>query len=374
MSTDTMYFNSSRLMSASSKNKTNSVPRLDKKRIQSERKNKVRQETIDISLPEPQVLPNGEKPDFGNSKSGRKQRQDSYSARKQKNTTTGSNKCVQEDKSDHTAKVTQDLKDLFLKGEGERPRTCNKKRNEKKQNGLGKTPQEAVRDVCKAKADPASNLVRPVSTPVSDSFSHSKHDISSSAISPTKFPDNPSLSPSFINQNSYPILPSSSPVVQPQYQQNHHLHQQPMGFAGYPYGNYALTPPPNTPQFMAPQAPLMNPMYPQPPLNQLPMMYRALDIQQRQMEQQYNLHQMQNHQYQPPPPLPPPVQQQKPYSRPLSAPYGMIEVPKLTEPTAVIGRSKPLENRTTGTSTSFAGASFASKDPKVHKLPKPSFA
>lgn len=380
MSTDTMYFNSSRLMSASSKNKTNSITRLDKKRTQAERKNKVRQETIDPSIPQPQVLPNGEKPDFGNSGSRRKQRQNSSTSNKQDSSSQYSSKLRNEDND--ADQVAQSLKELFLQPE-KRSGTKNE-RKEKKEGPKRINSTKTKNSSLDAKA-------RTSSSSSSSSFSVSspgKHSSASSTppmyagsppaqvnnVSSNQYP-NPVSSPLFMRPGLYPTQPPSSA---PQHQPQH------LGHVGYPYGNYSLTSPTVTPQFMKPQAPLINPMYPQVPLNQLPLMYQALDIQQQQQHQQYQHHQQQlqhqqyqqqqqHHQqyqqYQQP-------QQQFQYqpTRPLSAAYPASVVPKSAEPVTNVERKKQSKSEGKRSSKSFAGASFASKDPKVHKLPKPSFA
>lgn len=365
MSTDTMYFNSSRLMSASSKNKTNSITRLDKKRTQAERKNKVRQETIDPSIPQPQVLPNGEKPDFGNSGSRRKQRQNS--SNKRDSSSQYSSKLRNEDND--ADKVAQSLKELFLQ-----PEERIGAKNERKEKKEGSKRINST----KMKNPSLDGKARTSSSSSSSSFSVSspgKHSSASSTppmyagsppaqvnnLSPNQYP-NPVSSPLFMRPGLYPTQPPSSA---PQQQLQH------LGHVGYPYGNYSLTSPTVTPQFMKPQAPLINPIYPQVPLNQLPLMYKALDIQQQQQHQQYQQqqHQQQYQQYQQP-------QQQFQYqpTRPLSAAYPPSVAPKSAEPVTNVKRKKQSKSEGKRSSKSFAGASFASKDPKVHKLPKPSFA
>ncbi|CCE61662.1 hypothetical protein TPHA_0A05880 [Tetrapisispora phaffii CBS 4417] len=73
MSSDTMYFNSSRVLSVPPKNRTKK--KLDKKEINNQKQKNIRQEQIDVILPEQQTLPNGQKPDFGsNSKNNSSKR------------------------------------------------------------------------------------------------------------------------------------------------------------------------------------------------------------------------------------------------------------------------------------------------------------
>ncbi|SCV04628.1 LAME_0H19944g1_1 [Lachancea meyersii CBS 8951] len=69
MSTDTMYMNSSRRLPAAGRNKTSQLQKPEKKTTRNHRKNKTRQEgnpsDDTVPLPQPQALPNGEKPNFG---------------------------------------------------------------------------------------------------------------------------------------------------------------------------------------------------------------------------------------------------------------------------------------------------------------------
>ncbi|SCU86540.1 LAMI_0D02542g1_1 [Lachancea mirantina] len=75
MSTDTMYFNSSRLMSMPGKNSTSYLQKPEKKALKNAKMNKYRQEKNGSEpIPAAQTLPNGQKPDFGNS--GRKKPND----------------------------------------------------------------------------------------------------------------------------------------------------------------------------------------------------------------------------------------------------------------------------------------------------------
>lgn len=358
-------------MPASSKNKNNSVARLDKKSIQAAKKNKVRQETMDVSLPDPQILPNGEKPNFGNSKSRRKARDGLAPNRKSKNATKSK---VAADETD-AAEVTQHLKDMYLKSGEPKPKPKNSRKRQEKRNS-STTSVSSGADSSSADCARCDETSRetPVSTLSAKSVPQPTKQTSPPMTSPTQYSNSSVVSPLLmnpglnagINVGIISARPPSSPVSQTQFQQQQQMQQpQQPGFAGYPYGNYSFASPFNAPQFMAPQTPLMNPMYPQPSLHQLPVMYRALDIQQHQMEQNY-LQQAQNHPYQSLP-------QNHQYPRPVSAPLGLDKVPKVLESSAITGRSKPYENQPHGSSKTFAGASFASKDPKVHKLPKPSF-
>ncbi|CCE92185.1 Edc1p TDEL_0D06010 [Torulaspora delbrueckii] len=348
MSSDTKYFNSSRLMSASGKNKTNNIPRLDKKRAQADKKNKVRQETSDI--PQMQTLPNGGKPDFGHSSSRRKKRQGSAEKR---SSSAGS----KQNNQGETDKLTRDLKQLFIKPED----------------------VKTTKDLDNVKNGPKLGANASRSSSGSSNHSSAQQPPHTSGAPVAVAPDN------YQNQNSVsspllmhpglfpaPPLPSSAPQ-QPQ-----------MAPFGYPYGNYSLTSA-VAPQFMTPQAPLVNPMYPQPPLAQLPLMYKALDIQQQQQHQQYQQSHQSNNQIQPqqfsqfqqPPHQPSPQFHHIPQTLPYLVPP-MSSYPKSSESTAVKPLSIPEKpktnyNQRNKTSTTFAGASFASSDPKVHKLPKPSF-
>ncbi|CAI4061823.1 hypothetical protein N7582_001973 [Saccharomyces uvarum] len=69
MSTDTMYFNSSRLLPSAGKNKTNNLikhkPR--KSRASENTAKNINNNSFSTDIPPPQTLPNGEKPDFGHS-------------------------------------------------------------------------------------------------------------------------------------------------------------------------------------------------------------------------------------------------------------------------------------------------------------------
>lgn len=68
MSTDTMYFNSSRRLQAAGKNKTSQLQKPEKKQSRNKKKSQMRQDApASETLPKPQTLPNGERPDFGNS-------------------------------------------------------------------------------------------------------------------------------------------------------------------------------------------------------------------------------------------------------------------------------------------------------------------
>ncbi|CAI4061476.1 hypothetical protein SKDZ_07G0460 [Saccharomyces kudriavzevii ZP591] len=69
MSTDTMYFNSSRLLPSAGKNKTNNLikqkPRNN--RASGNTAKNISNNTSTTDIPPPQTLPNGEKPNFGHS-------------------------------------------------------------------------------------------------------------------------------------------------------------------------------------------------------------------------------------------------------------------------------------------------------------------
>lgn len=361
-------------MSASSKNKTNSITRLDKKRTQAERKTKVRQETIDPSIPQPQVLPNGEKPNFGNSGSRRKQRQNSS------NKQDSSKSRIEDNDAD---KVAQNLKQLFLQPEkhiGTKDESKDKKEGSKGINSTKKSSSEGKATTSPSSSSSSFSVSSPgkhSSAPSTPPICVGSPPVQVNNLSSNQYP-NPISSPLFMRPGLYPTPPPSSA---PQHQPQH------LGHVGYPYGNYSLTSPTVTPQFMKPQAPLMNPIYPQVPINQLPLMYKALDIQQQQQHQQYQQQHPQHQQYQQQHPqyqqqhhqqyqqhLQPQQQCQSYPTRPLSAVNPTSIVPKSVEHVTNVERKKQSKNEGKRSSTSFAGASFASKDPKVHKLPKPSFA
>lgn len=355
MSADTRYFNSSRLMSASGKNKTNGVTRLDKKRTQAEKKNKMRQETVVI--PQPQLLPNGGKPDFGHSSSRRKQK--SSSGRHVSSSDSESRKRGEES---NTQQVTEDLKQLFLK-----PEEASSKGKTK---GSGEKSRKANQGRPATSPSSSENRASPT---VARPAGFQSPDLHTAPIcSPHQGP-NPVGSPVFVGPGLYPP-PSPSSAPQKTYQ----------GVFGHTYGNYSLASPVPGPHFMAPQAPLMNPLYPQLPLPQLPIMYKALDIQQQQLQQQ----QQQQQQQQVMPGHPAQNYQQYhlqqpqqfnlpnlaiPYSLPVSASYCNDPPVTAVKPLEQGKPRKKTKEKNNATSTCFAGASFASSDPKVTNLPKPSF-
>ncbi|QLL33042.1 hypothetical protein HG536_0D05630 [Torulaspora globosa] len=343
MSTDTRYFNSSRLMSASGKNKTNGVTRLDKKRTQAEKKNKMRQETVVI--PQPQLLPNGGKPDFGHSSSRRKQRSSS-SGRHVSSSDPEARKSGE--KQANTQQVTEDLKQLFLKPEDGSSKGKTK--------GSGEKSRKAKQG-------------RPATSPSSSenrSVGFQSPDLHTAPIRSPLQGHNPVSSPVFVGPGLYPP-PSPSSAPQKTYQ----------GFLGHAYGNYSLASPAPGPHFMAPQAPLMNPLYPQLPLTQLPVMYKALDIQQQQQQVMSGYPPQNYHHYQSQHPQHP--QQFNlsnlgiPYSLPVSASYCNGSPVTAVKPLEQEKPRKKTKDKTNATNTCFAGASFASSDPKVTNLPKPSF-
>ncbi|QLQ80067.1 hypothetical protein HG537_0D00670 [Torulaspora globosa] len=344
MSTDTRYFNSSRLMTASSKNKTNGVTRLDKKRSQAEKKNKMRQETVVI--PQPQLLPNGGKPDFGHSSSRRKQRNSSAG----RHVSLPDSERKNGERELNTQQVTEDLKQLFLK-----PEDANLKGKTK---GSGEKSRKAKQGRPATSPSSSENRANPSGT------GFQSPDLHTASICSPHQGHNPLGSPVFVGPGLYPPpSPSSAP----------------QGLFGHTYGNYSVASPASGPHFMTPQAPLMNPLYPQLPLPQLPVMYKALDIQQQQLQQQQQQQQQvisdQSYQHYH-------LQQQQqfnlpnmavPYSLPLTASYCNGPPVTAVKPLEQEKPRKKNKDKTNGTSTCFAGASFASSDPKVTNLPKPSF-
>lgn len=347
MSSDTKYFNSSRLMSASGKNKTSNIARLDKKRVQAEKKHKVRQEISDI--PQTQTLPNGGKPDFGHSSSRRKKK---HGHSEKRSSSSGS----KPNESGETDRLTKDLKELFIKPQNDQTRVGEidyiKNDNKARETNLGSRSSSGTSSQT---LSPSMSANSPPKAPF----------MGGGPLGP--MPENHlnsalGASPLMMHPGLYPVPHPSTPQQQPHF-----------AAFGYPYGNYSLSTG-VAPQFMNPQTPLVNPMYPQPPLSQLPMMYKALDIQQQQQQHpQQNNNQYQHQQVHHIPQSQQQLSQSLPYLVPPMSSY-----PKSSETTAVKPLSRPDKPKTNynhrnKTSTTFAGASFASSDPNVHKLPKPSF-
>lgn len=316
MSTDTMYFNSSRLKQSAGKNKTNYLQKPDKRRHGSNKKNKVRQEGAtgnDVPLPMPQALPNGEKPDFGNSsKKGNKNQGDRRPASK---------------KTDRDAdKLSHDLQEM-----------------------LSVTDTNRKKEVLPSKGESSvSNGSPQLLTPQS---------MPTSGVSPGVSPL-PIFCPPPLSVSPLPLHPGLYQHPYQQHAQQLHPQQSFNGpIPGYPYSgpqppNYALSSG-GLPNFTTPQAALMNPM--QHPMNYFPVPHPAMATQVPHA-QPYNYNLPQNHQI--------PSQ-----GRTAPSSSGSSSSSKRSG-----SASKKQSNRKSSGSGGYAGASFATSVPEITNLPKPSFA
>ncbi|CAR31053.1 hypothetical protein ZYGR_0P03590 [Zygosaccharomyces rouxii] len=327
MSTDAMYMNSPHVLRASGKhtNRTSHVTKLDKQRIQQNDKgsNKSKNGQVAISVPKTQVLPNGEKPDFGNSNSTRKSKngtQKKGGAKEQKDVTKGLRSLRLPDEKTKSSRQQQqkEKETQSTKSQSSRPRS-----NSNASAGLNSssTPISSTPPTV-----PTSPLEKPAAaipnvTPL---------------MAPGAIPVPPPLTglPNLMPNSIPHPLPPPPTGVQP-------LPMQPplFGGPGYPYGNYAVRPMP----YMNPQtpSPVVSQMYPQIPL---PMMQMQMQMPQVNSDTEAQTTMMQT--------------------------TMMTAKPSATSTSSCSNSRRP----TTTKSTSFAGASFASKDPVINKLPKPSFA
>ncbi|CCF60333.1 hypothetical protein KAFR_0J02690 [Kazachstania africana CBS 2517] len=222
MSTDTMYINSSRLLPVHSKNKPSNNLNNHKKFIRAEKQSREKNETV----PLPQSLPNGEKPNFGHS-NGKKSKK---KGKAKEDELSASLKNLVLDKSQSTKKATK--KKLF-----------SPKSNHQELDSTPIVQQQA------SKTPLTTFLSSPINTPSS---------IPSQLLSPP-VPMGP-FSPS-TTRHPYPTSP---PHILAQPNLSGAPLPPPFQMAGYPYiphANYSLA---SVPPIMPQQMPVRNPMYLQP--------------------------------------------------------------------------------------------------------------
>ncbi|KAM3160400.1 EDC1-like protein [Lachancea thermotolerans] len=354
MSTDTMYLNSSRRLPAAGKNKSSQLQKPEKKQTRSTRKNRTRQEASAAEvLPKPQTLPNGEKPDFGNSSKkqyGRKNHESSSAPRPYEARESAQKKNRSKDSSPSHVDTTPAKSPSVLE-------------------------RSAVRQLTPQSVANASPVVSPL--PLSM--------VAPLTISP--LPHQPGLYQQQHQQNQF---------QQNQYQQHQQFN------AGYPYHhpqfsslplpagahqpNYALSTG-AMPYFTSPQAPLMGlPAQQAPPFFGMPHPPPPVTI-------------MPGHFPHTPPSLnnvPPPQMFQQTFS-PASAPTSISSSTECSGPVTALPeepRSSSATSNSTSSSTGasgskkpskktrtsgklgrggYAGASFATSLPSITNLPKPSF-
>lgn len=358
MSTDTMYFNSSRLMSTAGKNKSNYLQKPDKKLSNTSnivRKQQLKHDvTVPETLPQPQALPNGEKPNFGNASNKKSNSKGQYKKNR------GQNYHQKKNEDSSADDLTNDLKQLLSvsEGEKERARESQKEKRPKSNATQKKYPKEDK---------PVDT--RPAATKVGSD--------SQSGIPKTQqlmSPQVPSISPLPLHPGLYQQPPLNST-------------QQ---CAGYPYGNkpfanqyqqpnYALTS--NTlPHLTTPAATLMNfplqamqPAPPTPPMHYHPQMNMSphpINV--------INGHIPHNYApiYQPNYPTQVPMVMAVPGLPPTSSGSVASNSNASTTP-ATSKRNKRKPSGGGGGSSSsggYAGASFTTHAPTITNLPKPSFA
>lgn len=293
------------------------VARLDKQRLQQSDKNsnKSKNGQMPVNIPKTQVLPNGARPDFGNA----------TSSKRVKN--TGQKKGGTKEQKD----LTRGLKSLYLPEE-----TKGSNQPRKEGNGTKARSNSNASSGYNSNSTPASSTpptvptspleepvtTAPVATPV----------VTPGASIPMPIPIPPSLS-SVPGLMSNPMPTSTVPP--PAGFQSLPLQPPFFGGPGYPYGNYAVGSMP----YMNPQVlpPMVSQMYPQGPV--------------------------------------PVMQTQVPPATSSDANTQIQMTPEPSVASPGISASRPNSKKCTNSkSTSFAGASFASKDPIINKLPKPSFA
>lgn len=323
MSTDTMYLDRSRMLTAPGKNRTNNVARLDKKRIQADKRCQSRQQA-GTNIPKTQVLPNGAKPDFGNSGSSRR------SKKKDK-------------EQNETKEATRSLRGRYLQDglQGQRNHTGKARSDSMSSSGstsnsnpMSLTPPTGfaspISEAAKSPCQTAVPAMHPMSSMgfVQPGI-HSIPQGQPLQAMPQVLP----LPPPGVSPGVSPGIPLGLPLGAPLHAPPAGLPLHPNGFGtpAFPYGSYAVGSSHPGPYFMNPQTPLVNPMYPQMPLPTM------------QAPQETHMH----------------LQSQ-------TVEHTQIEKPRTA--------SRATSAKKTQKSTSFAGASFATKDPMINKLPKPSFA
>lgn len=316
MSTDAMYMTSPHVMGPSGKHTggMTHVPKLDKQRTKRNDKassQKSNNNQIAITIPSTQVLPNGEKPDFGNS----------TTSRRSKNSTQRKGGANKEQKD-----VSKGLRSLRL-ADG-KTKNAKENRNNKSQNAK---PESGPESSSESGPGLHSNMTQISSTSSPTLLASSLEKPTAAA---TGFPVAPVVSPPLTGLSH--VMPHSiphPPLPPPTDVQHLRMQPPPFGGAGYPYGNYAVAPMP------AMAFPVANQMYPQMPM--------------------------------------PTMQMQIPQVNSGMKPQPtMMETTGAVKPstTSVSSKNSDSKQTTNTKATTFAGASFASKDPVINKLPKPSFA
>lgn len=333
MSTDTMYMNNPHILGESGKhsNRASHVARLNKQRTQHNDKGPVKSKNAQITtiIPKTQVLPNGEKPDFGNSTLSRKSKnptQKKGGAKEHKDVTKGSKS--QRFSNENTRKTSKHQQQREKESRITKDQSS-KSQSSKTQNGKSRSSSDASSSLdlneipvsSAAPTLPSSPLEKPVAavTPVAPVVP-----LVASGAAP--MPPLPLMGlPNFV-PNSIP-QPPLAPVagVQPLPTQHPFV-----GNSRYPYGNSSVDP-----------IPLTNPLAPSPVDNQ---MYSQ---------------------------IPMPMVQTPQVNANMEAQVATRAMKPDVRDNSIYSDSK----RTTKTKpATFAGASFASKDPVINKLPKPSFA
>lgn len=337
MSTDTMYMNNPHILRESGKhtNRASHVSRLDKQRTQHNGKGSVKSKNAQIAtiIPKTQVLPNGEKPDFGNSTLSRKSKnptQKKGGAKEHKDVTKGSKS--QRLSNENTRKTSKHQQQREKESRITKDQSS-KSQSSKTQNGRSRSSSNASSSLdlneipvsSGAPTIPSSPLEKPAAavTPVAPVVPL----VASGAapMPPLPLMGLPNFVPSFV-PNSIPQpplaplagvqpLPTQHPVV---------------GNSRYPYGNSSVEPIPLTSPLVP--SPVDDQMYSQIPMPMLQTPQVNLNI-----EAQVATRAMK-----------PGVTGNSSYSDP--------------------------KRTTSAKPATFAGASFASKDPVINKLPKPSFA
>lgn len=153
MSTDTMYINSSRLLPTRSKNKSSnsifqhSTPndnrkRTDKNNTRNEKKSKQKQPD-NFEVPLPQVLPNGERPNFGNSGTNNKGNRNSNKSNSSKKNHNVNNN--EKENNPNTKILTENLKHLLLDNSDTNSAKNNTKSKGNKKNSNRKNNEKSPR-------------------------------------------------------------------------------------------------------------------------------------------------------------------------------------------------------------------------------------
>lgn len=382
MSSDTMYFNSSRVLSVP--NKVNTPKKFDKKELQTQRKNKTRQEQSDQGIPEQQNMPNGQKPNFGNSNTRKNKNQMRGSPHKEatSNLENASSSNIING-IENTELLTKTLKDMLLSD-------VNSLGNNN-MNFYNNNVEQIQRNGSKSITSPIPSqfISSPITTPGMNHLPLANIGSPAQVMLPLQQATN--LSPMMIHPGlpPMPMMQGQMPMMYPPNQQMH-PHQQMQMHPHMPqyqqmqhqqmlppaYGNYTLSTP-LLPQYMSPLSP-MNASINAPMQQQIP---QTNDLLQNQQQQKQQYHQQQHHQQQ----QYHQQQQQQHHQHQigLQKETTSLQKPLVTIPadrvTNNIGnpgknnKSKKYKNRGSSDNNSFAGASFTTNIPKLQNLPKPSF-